>query len=208
MKIVKFTIPFLCLIILGCVNIPQVSIDIKRYVLEPEGEFSPADTTLDLSLRVAPFSSDAIYRGARIIYTTSPGVMDYYYYHRWIAPPEYQLADLLTSNLQDWGLFSKGVFQDVNGLTPFHEIQCRLTSLCAVNIKREYSAVLEIYIYVNAVNRTTYEKSTVFQKKYSLRLERDNDNVSSFIEAANILVGQWLQEVRSDLKPLFTKRAG
>ncbi len=207
MKIHYLLIVSILVSIAGCVNIPQETIEIKRYAIEPAGEFTPADTTLNLSLRVAPFSSDAIFRGTRMVYRKHTGETDYYFYHRWIAPLSYQLTDALSANLLDWGLFSKGVMQEANGPTPYHEIQCRLNTLCAVNLKKDRKAALEVYLMVYAVNPKTYEKSTIFQKKYALEQERNKDNVPSFIEAANLVVGQWFQEVRTDLLPVFLEEA-
>jgi len=188
-------------------TVPQNKIEIKRYAIEPTGEFTPADSSLNLSLKIVPFTVDALYRGGRVIYRDETGGADYYYYHRWIAAPENQLADLLAANMLQWELFAKGVFQDDTGIIPTHEINCRLTQLDAYNIRKTNQAKLGLNLSLTSIDQQTYEKTVIFQKGYSFTAIRDDGNVPSFIAAVDTLAGQWLNALRTDLQPLFIEEA-
>ena len=207
MKPIRTIAIIIAISITGCMTVPQNKIEIKRYAIEPIGEFTSADTSLNLSLKIVPFTVDALYRGGRIIYRDETGGADYYYYHRWIAPPENQFADLLAANMMQWGLLADGVFQDDTGIIPTHEITCRLTALDAYNIRRANRAVLEINLSLTSIHPKTLRKSLIFQRQYSFATDRKDGNVPSFIAAVDTLAGQWLNAVRVDLQPIFLREA-
>jgi ABC-type uncharacterized transport system auxiliary subunit len=187
----------------GCLKIPQESIHIQRYAIEPVGDFSIAGTTLNLSIRVLPFAADAVYQGNRIVYQNRYGETNYYFYHRWAAPVELQFSNLLSANLMRWGFFGGGVWQSDKGILPDYEMEGRLNALYAVNQKSDSRAMLEITVNIFYLNPTTLGKELVFQKQYAMRAPRDNESVASFIQAVNNLCGLWLQQLRNDLGPFF-----
>ena len=208
MKILKIFPLFLILFFVGCFSVPQETIEIKRYSIKPETNLKPSDQALPLSLRVATFNADAIFRGSRMVYCEREQVTDYYYYHRWIAPPEHLLEDALAVDLFNWGFFGGGVFQTESGVFPTHELRGRLTGLYANNIRGEYQAVMEIRLQLFEISPETYEHRLVFQKQYSYSEEREDSNVPSFIAAVNRMAGIWIQEVRNDLKQILTEKTG
>ena len=196
----------LMLLIASCFTVPKEEIEIHRYAIHPAGEFLPADTTLPISLKIAPFTADALYRGARIIYRDAKGHTDHYYYHRWLSPPEDQVADFLARNLIEWNLFGKGVFQIGNGFIPNYEIACRLTKLYAVNIRRNHSAEFAVDVAFSQIDTLTYEKILLFQKRYDLSIPRDNEKLETFIPAVDTLAADWLNLVRADLYTTLAPR--
>ncbi|MBC8204882.1 hypothetical protein ISS30_04440 [bacterium] len=197
----------LILFISGCMTIPREQLVIKRFAIEPPVYHNPADTTLNLSLKVTLFDASEIYKGDRIIYQSGAGEMNYYYYHRWIAPPEKMLYEIFTSNMLEWGLFHNGVFQHDIGIIPTHEVQGKLTNLYAQNIRGKYSAVFHYNLMVFAVSPDTFQKTLIFQKEYKITRERKNDNVFSFIQETNIITAEWINQLKDDLLPLFIAEA-
>ena len=202
-----FAVGLLILLAVSCVTVPKEEIEIYRYAIEPAREFIPADTVLPLRIKVVPFTTDALYRGGRIIYSTSGRRTDHYYYHRWLAPAEAQLTDIVANNLLGWGIFGKGVMTADNGLIPTHELSCRLTKLLAVNIRKEYAAVMELDCIFSAIDPKTYDKSLIFQKKYTLSHSRTDDNINSFIAGVDSLTADWLLKLRLDLLPYLLDEA-
>jgi len=197
----------LVLLTLSCVTVPKEEIVIQRYALEPARELMPADTVLPLRLKIVPFTADALFRGGRIIYSTTGRRTDHYYYHRWLAPVEGQLTDILADDMLSWGIFSKGVVTSDNGLIPTHEINCRLTKLLAVNIRKELAAEMELDLLFSAIDPRTFDKTLIFQKQYKLSHPREDDNIESFIAAADSLTVEWLIKVRLDLLPYLLDEA-
>ena len=195
----------LALIFFSCFTVPKEEIEIHRYAVHPAGEFVPADTSLPLSIRIAPFTADAVYRGNRMIYRDSKGRTEHYYYHRWLAPPEDQLADLLTTNIYEWNVFNHGVYQIDNGLIPDLEFNCRLNSLYAVNIRKEYHAILELDVILTRIDPVKYNKTLIFQKQYKFTQPRKNGNIDTFAAAVDTLSSQWFMQLRQDLLPLLTE---
>ena len=52
-------------------------------------------------------SADAAYDDARIVYRKSPYRLDYYFYHRWSAPPSALVTDALRQSFQRSGRFAQ-----------------------------------------------------------------------------------------------------
>ena len=194
------------LLIASCFTVPKEEIEIYRYAIHPPGDFLPAETTIPAALKIAPFTADALYRGGRIIYRDAKGHTDHYYYHRWLSPPEDQLADILAQNMIEWNLFGKGVFQIDNSFIPNYEIACRLTKLYAVNIRRDHSAEFAVDLAFSQIDTLTYEKVLLFQKRYDLSLARDDGNLESFIPAVDTLAADWLNLVRADVYSALVPR--
>lgn len=194
---------FALLILSSCFTVPKEEIEIHRYAIHPAGESVAADTSLLTSIRIAPFTADAVYRGNRMIFRDSKGRTEHYYYHRWLAPPEDQLADLLTTNFCDWNVFSQGVFQIDNGLVPEFEIACRLNTLYAVNIRKDYHAVLEVDVILTKIDPADYNKTLIFQKQYALTLPREDGNIGTFSSAVDTLTFNWFTQLRGDLLPVL-----
>ena len=198
---------FTLLILSSCFTVPKEEIEIHRYAIHPAGESVPADTVLPISIRIAPFSADAVYRGNRMIYRDSKGRTEHYYYYRWLAPPEDQFADLLTTSFYEWNLFSQGVFQVGNGLVPDYEISCRLNKLYAVNIRKDYHAALEMDVILTKIDPADYNKTMIFQKRYEFVQPRKDGNVGTFSAAVDTLTFNWFTQLRGDLLPVLQEHA-
>ena len=207
MKTKKLIILILLAILSGCISFPRERIDVKRYSINPTSDSVKADTSLDFSVKIVPFDASQTYKGDRIIYRDEDEEMNYYYYNRWIAPPEKMLFEVFAANLFQWGLFDGGVFQRDIGVAPTHEIHGKVTHLYANNIHNQYQAVLHFNLIVLAVEPTTYKKTLIFQKEYRLFRERKNSSIKSFIEEVNLLAGDWLDQVKSDLELVFMEEA-
>lgn len=61
----------------------------------------------DVVMVVEPFTVDAAYDDDRIVYRPSPFRLDYYYYHRWSAPPGELVADTLREAYRRTGQFAR-----------------------------------------------------------------------------------------------------
>ena len=70
--------------------------DIRYYELDvraPAGSGARAAATALPVLAVEPFAADTAYDDNRMVYRESSVRLDYYYYHRWSAPPGTLIAD-------------------------------------------------------------------------------------------------------------------
>ncbi len=184
-----------------------VPIDVKRYSIDVPPVLAPADTTLPLSILVLPFQADAAQKGERIMYRDEEHAMDYYYYNRWVAPPAVMLGNVVSQHLFEWGLAGKGVLETDTGVIPTHEVYGRLTTLYADNRKNEYSAHFEASLTVVRVDPKTFDKEVIFQKTYPIVRRRNDREVASYVNAANLAVRDWMDMLRSDLEPLFHAEA-
>jgi len=191
----------------GCVSIPREKIEIERYSIDPPETIVKSDTTFDLTLFVQPFQGDAENRGDRILFREDQHTLNYYYYHRWIVPPEKNLTDILATTLTKWKMFGGGVFEQETGIVPTHEIHGRLLDLHAENGRKDRSAILEIKLTVIRIHPETYLHTPIFQKIYLVAEPRPNTSVESYITAVNNAVEQWLLLVRYDLEALFLQEA-
>ncbi len=192
----------------GCVRIPKVKVEVKRYSIDTPAVLAPADTTLPFSILVFPFQASAEQKGERIMFRDKEHGMDFYYYHRWIVSPARMIGDALSEHLASWGLVGTGVQQIETGVIPTHELYGRLIDLYADNESGHYAAHLDASLTVVRVDPKTFRKETVFQKTYAVTRARPDKNVPSYVEAVNLAVRDWIGMVRSDLEPLFREEAG
>lgn len=98
--------------ILGCASAPPPTkhyrLEIPAAPTEPESpvEFEALGGTAP-SMMVEEFSVDTAYDDQRIVYREGPYVLEYYYYHRWSAPPGRLVAEALREAYADTGLFAR-----------------------------------------------------------------------------------------------------
>ena len=84
----------------ACSSTPEV----RFYQLAPGGE--DRDASGRVVLGVDPLEANIAYEDPRIVYRTSPYRIDYYYYHRWAAPPGMMVTDVLRDALTRSGRFA------------------------------------------------------------------------------------------------------
>lgn len=98
----------LCLIVWGlsgCAGEPAPQVRYYKVAVEAPAQMKQGG----LALGVESLSADATYDDARIVYRTSPYRVDYYYYHRWSAPPAVMMTDALRQSLWSSGQFGRVV---------------------------------------------------------------------------------------------------
>ncbi|GBE30104.1 hypothetical protein BMS3Bbin04_01130 [bacterium BMS3Bbin04] len=190
----------------GCFKIPRETLEIVRYTFRPTELASPSDTSYDGALLVMPFTASVVQHGDRIVYKGNDQEMATYYYHRWIAPPELLLADLLAESLLEANIFSGGIYTMTSGIAPSHELQGRLVHLYADNRRGEQAAVVEIVLSIFSLDPTTYEKVLVLQKPYRYRVKREDGKIDSFIPAVTEAMELWLSDVRVDLVTMLAEQ--
>lgn len=98
--------------IFGCASAPPPTkhyrLEVPAAPTEPESqvEFEALGGT-EPSMMVEEFSVDTAYDDQRIVYRESPYVLEYYYYHRWSAPPGRLVSEALREAYADTGLFAR-----------------------------------------------------------------------------------------------------
>ncbi|MDP8208474.1 MAG: ABC-type transport auxiliary lipoprotein family protein [Candidatus Electryonea clarkiae] len=183
----------------GCLTIPRDTLEITRYSIDVPDSVVSGTSNSNITIVVAPFQANAELKSELIHYKNAKNKSNYYYYHRWLVSPENILEDLFTEYLVSWNSF-EGVFQQPSGLIPDYEIHGRLVKFHANNIRGNYSAVLEIKLSLFKIDQIKYTKELKFQKTYSISIERKNNSVASFVEAANLAVKDWLIQARTDIE--------
>ena len=197
------------LLALSCVNVPirRQAVTVVRYAIDPAPDSTRADTTLDLLLQVNPLQAGAEERGDRMLYSDDAGVMNLYFYNRWVAPPEKMIGDALFDDLTRWGLFGRGVCRPDAAIIPTHEIQGRVDRLYAANVKGHANATLQVSVTVLRVDRRTYAREIIYQRSFPVVVERRNRDVGTYVEASNQAVRRWLDQLRPGLEELFRAEA-
>lgn len=197
MKRLPILLPLLLLT--GCLSIPRENLEIVRYSFHPMELEEPEESSFDGALMVLPFQANATQRGDRMVYRDEDHERATYFYHRWIAAPQQLLADLITEDMIQSGLFEGGVYQMTTGLTPTHELQGRLVEMYADNREGKEAAVLEVMINVFRIDPVSFNKLLVEQKPYRYRVERNDGTVDSYIPAITEAMSRLLSELRTDM---------
>ncbi|MCB2213683.1 membrane integrity-associated transporter subunit PqiC [bacterium] len=202
-RLLIVTIPLLLLA--GCFSLPRETLEIVRYSFHPAELAGPEGQEFDGALLILPFSTASEQHGDRIGYKEGDHEMETYYYHRWIAPPEQLMADLLNEDMVHAGLFNDGVFMMTTGITPTHELHGRMVKLYADNRKNQQAAVVEIMLTVFRIQQPTYDKQLILQKTYKYHIDRENGRVESFVPAVTEAMTSWLVDVRTDMATLLAE---
>lgn len=89
----------------GCAGDPAPQVRYYKVAVEAPAQMKEGGSALG----VESLSADATYDDARMVYRTSPYRVDYYYYHRWSAPPAVMMTDALRQSLWSSGQFGRVV---------------------------------------------------------------------------------------------------
>jgi ABC-type uncharacterized transport system auxiliary subunit len=92
----------LCTAAVGCGGSAP---EIKHYRLDLEPTQADVAAGDKPVLGIEPFTTDAAYDDAQIVYRSSPYQLNYYYYHRWAATPGLLLTDALRRGYAATGRF-------------------------------------------------------------------------------------------------------
>lgn len=185
----------LCLWCASCSSAPEI-----RYYKLAMPEVEPAanaEPSLG-SIAIEYLSSDAAYDDTRIVYRKSPYRLDYYYYHRWSAPPSVMITDALRQAFVDSGRFSSVA----GGFTSKTELilSGRLVSLEEVDVDEEsWEARLVLDLQLHRTSDGALLWSQQIKNKQSVD-ERNPEGVAKALsEATYALSAQLIQQIEEQL---------
>lgn len=196
------------LVLTGCFSLPRENLEIVRYSPRPDDLGARADTTFPHALAILPFESAATQPGDRIVRLGENQEMASYYYHRWIAPPDELISDILTEDLTESGLFGQGVFRQTVGTAPRYELRGRLVHLYADNRPRAERAVFEVVVSVFRLEPPLYQKTLALQRTYHFERPRGDNRVASYVPATTASIAEWLTDLRADLTTIMLEDIG
>ncbi len=96
-------------IIFGCGGVPPTYYYRIHYDMPKHNSPDPVPVTIGIQ----PFDADVLYKGDRIVYRNSEYQVQFYHYHRWVAPPNKIVQESVLEQFQ-----SSGVFQEVVNYPP------------------------------------------------------------------------------------------
>ncbi len=124
--------------------------DIRYYRLDVEENLLPENKKNgDIILSVETLVGDAAFEDQRIVYRKSPHRLDYYYYHRWTAPPGVMVSDFLREAYEESGYFKTVV----SGFSPEAPVflNGRVIAFEEVDIdKREWIARIKLDLHLRS----------------------------------------------------------
>jgi ABC-type uncharacterized transport system auxiliary subunit len=191
----------------ACVRVPRDALEIRRYAIDLPAAPESTETVPGLTVLVRPLQTGGTQKADRMMYREAAHRMDYYFYHRWIAPPSRMVGDALVSYLTEWSLFGGGVVRPTDGVIPTHEILCRLENLLGDNSGDGATTKLEVTLTIMRFSGGDVGEELLFQKTYTIVRDRKDRRITSYVGAANEAVGEWLDQVRVDIEPLFREEA-
>lgn len=185
----------LCLCSASCSSAPEI----RYYKLAmPEAEPSTTAEPSLGSIAIEYLSSDAAYDDTRIVYRKSPYRLDYYYYHRWSAPPSVMITDALRQAFVDSGRFSSvaGGFTNNTELI----LSGRLVSLEEVDVDEEsWEARLVLDLQLHRASDGALLWSQQIKNKQSVD-ERNPEGVAKALsEATYALSAQLIKQIEAQL---------
>jgi uncharacterized lipoprotein YmbA len=181
----------------GCAMVrPRPEVHYYALQLTLLGESSGAGRA---SLVVRPFNAQDPYDQQRIVYRSSPYVVDFYRYHRWAASPAHQVTDWTRRYLRQVGLFAK-VFPSADTDADL-TLSGRIQQFEEVDQNDVWQAVLSIDIWLERHGRD----SPLWFQSYTATQEATKRNPEAVAEAMSRSLEDILARLVSDLRPVVNE---
>lgn len=177
----------LLLLGVGCGSTPK---DIRYYqVVAPEKTAGQGDVVIG----VEPFYADGPYADQRMVYRESEYRVDYYYYHRWSAPPALMVSEYLRTSLQSTGQFKtvlSGFTADAVAM-----VGGRIIAFEEVDASDEWRAhvILDLYL------RDTQSGELVWSKKVKEEEVADEKSPEGIAKAMSLALGRLTEQVAPEI---------
>lgn len=179
---------------LGCASSPEV----RYYKLAlPEAEANAEAPAPAVSIAIEYLTSDAAYDDERIVYRQSPYRLDYYFYHRWSAPPSVLVTDALRQSFLDSGRF----ISVTGGYTARTDVilSGRLVALEEVDKNEEdWSARLILDLQLHR----TRDGELLWSKQLRRQQEVTTRSPEGVAEALSLAAHALSQELIQELEPI------
>lgn len=154
----------LILFMTGCIG-GQPQVRTQYFMLDYKPPSIKDTVRLDESLKVERCSVDQLFSSTSMIFRNGPFGLDKFPYDRWATNPGNMVADYLTRDFRQTGLFH-GIFSYRDTEAVRFVLEGNITEF-AMDQQDGRKAVLTIYVTLLDLNQTDSTKKIVFQKSYS-----------------------------------------
>lgn len=183
-----------CLLCCGC-SLTKPRPEVHHYTLAlhvPEAAAGMAKATLV----VRTFSAHDPYNQERLVYRSSPYLMDFYNYHRWAASPTEQISDWVRKYVWGSGLFSL-VYPTGEGSADF-TLHGSIRQLDEVDHEETWEAALSIDFWLTRADQRT----PLWLHTYTATQQTAKRNPAAVAETMSRNLESILTQLINDLAPV------
>jgi cholesterol transport system auxiliary component len=178
----------LLFVVVGCaVKVPPVS----TYVLTvPTAIVSGQPPRTHAVLLVSTMTADSGYKTSRLIYVKSPGHLQEYARHSWVAPPAQMLMPLVVERIEEKRYFRAVVIPPFAGLSDYR-LETRL-----ILLQQEFmQPVSEVRCIIQAVLINNKNDRVIASHRFQALIPAPGNNAESGVAAANQAARQISHEI-------------
>ena len=184
----------LCFLLCSC-SLTKPRPEVHHYTLTlhvPEVSSSTAKATL----LVRTFSAHDPYNQERLVYRSSPYLMDFYNYHRWAASPTEQLSDWTRKYMRSSGLFSL-VYPTGEGIADF-TLHGSIRQFDEVDHGETWEAALSVDFWLTRADQRT----PLWLHTYTTTQQTAQRNPAAVAETMSRNLESILNQLINDLTPV------
>ena len=183
-----------CLLFCGC-SLTKPRPEVHHYTLAlhvPEATAGTAKATLV----VRPFSAHDPYNQERLVYRSSPYLMDFYNYHRWAASPTEQMSDWARTYMRSSGLFAL-VYPTGEGIADF-SLHGNIRQFDEIDHGETWEAALSLDIWLTRADQRT----PLWFHTYTTTQQTAKRNPAAVAETMSRNLESILTQLISDIAPV------
>ncbi|MFO7838568.1 MAG: ABC-type transport auxiliary lipoprotein family protein [Desulfosalsimonadaceae bacterium] len=165
----------------------------------PAAAFAPP---LPIVLRVDSFQPTYLYSRQGIVYRDSSSSTSRYIYHKWIAPPDRMVPQLLARDLRRAGI-ARAVFLN-GGERATHRLVGNIEAFYESDREKQWTAVAAIAVTLIDLEKKGTAEQICFQKNYKSRQPCPEKTPAAYVRAAGKAMSKISNRLATDIYKTLT----
>jgi ABC-type uncharacterized transport system auxiliary subunit len=188
----------------GCINIKSDYPQVEYYMLNQEATTFKNTATIEGTLQIRNFAVNEQLESNYLLALKDDNSIQKYYYHRWITDLSSLTTDFIITRFNNLKAFTGGVIRASGMLTPDYILEGQILEFNARNVENseKQKPYISVNIQVSLVKRIPFQTDIhlILNKVYSLKINRESNNVSTIAPAFSKAVSQITDILMNDIQ--------
>jgi ABC-type uncharacterized transport system auxiliary subunit len=193
----------------GCINIKSEYPQIDYYRLNQEPTTFKNTATIEGILQIRNFVVNEQFESNYLLVMKDDNSIQKYYYHRWITDISSMITDFVITRFNNMKSFSGGVIRASGMLTPDYILEGQVLDFSARNTENndKQPPYVTASIQVSLVRRIPFQTEIhlILNKVYSVKINRENNNVRSIPPAYSKSISQISDMLINDVQEVIAR---
>ena len=181
----------------GCINLKQASLEIHYYTIEYDPPQAVNATPLPHIVKIEQFQVSPLYDSNRIVIKNEDFIRDEFIYHKWRANPGELVSFFLARDFSETRRFQASLFYESS--LPYTHLITGVVEDYYLQTGDANEAVLAVAINLVDNTRRGQDKFILMQKKYRLSVETPTGSPSDLAKAMSTAVRQISSQILNEV---------